>query len=241
MTGPTATADAVIENTQDQAQGLGLVNPIRIGTVLDGLNAEAVQVVMDGDQILQPISANSLVGQLIPGERVYILQIPPAGQYIIGTVRGDNRYLDGVAVDTAGTLVTTSAGTEADISQLQLTVPAWRAGHVYVVEAQIRLTFSVATDGFQITLRQDTALTGTQLATANLTGAATVTTHFLAWPIRPSTDAYNVKLFLSLIRTSGTGTLSALGTPAGTIARTWAGIKTAGARTSRAGGVWRSA
>lgn len=240
MTGPASNADATVAAVQEQAVPLGLAWQIKLGTVNDGANPAAITVQLDGDQTAVLVNASSMVGQLVPGERVYLLEVPPAGLYITGRMNGDERWLDGAVVDTAGNLVTTSGATESNITELSLTVPSWRVGHVYIVEVQMLMAFSVATDGFQVTLRRDTALTGTTLAIANFVNLATQHTPLIAWPLRPTLNEQAVDLFISVIRTSGTGTCTVSGSPGSSIARTWSGIKTANARTSRAGGVWRA-
>ena len=79
----TSTAD-LIKELKTNAERLGLTWQIRYATVLDGSVATAIVVTFDGDDASTPISAISLIGLLTAGERVTVMTVPPAGQYIIG-------------------------------------------------------------------------------------------------------------------------------------------------------------
>lgn len=243
MTTPTATAaDATVAAVQDQASPLGLAWQVKLGTVNDGSDPASVTVQMDGDQAAVLVNATSMVGQLVPGERVYLIEVPPAGLYITGRMIGEERWLDGAIVDTTGSLGVTVGAAELDIPNFKVTVPAWQPSKVYMLEVQLSLTFSVATDTFGIRIRRDTALTGTLIA-EQFAGSAVVDGSLFAWPLRPTSSERSVKLFLSVIRAAGTGTctVNGPGTVGGVIVtRVWSGIRTADAlAATKPGGIWR--
>jgi hypothetical protein len=73
-----ATAQAIVEN----AQRLGLTWTLRLATVVDGSNAGAIVATYDGDTI--PIAMTSMIGTLSVGQRVYVIQVPPSGNFITG-------------------------------------------------------------------------------------------------------------------------------------------------------------
>jgi hypothetical protein len=241
MSQPQQTVEPTVTSVAAAAAPLGLAWQMRVGTVFDGLDPAAVKIQLDGDQTGITVNATSMVGQLIGGERVYVIEVPPAGQYVVGRMFGNERWLDAAVVDTTGTLATTSAGTELNVSYFALTVPGWQSGKVYMCEAQLSLSFSVVTDTFAVRIRRDTALTGDLLAEAFISDAG-LSTPKLEWPLRPTATERNVRLFLSVIRAAGTGTCAVLGpnlSGGAVVARVWSGIRTADALTTRPGGIWR--
>lgn len=79
-------AVTAVQAAIDNAVRLGLVWRLRPGTVAgDGLAApESVPVVVDGDTA--QVRARSMVGFLAGGQRVWCVQIPPAGVYVLGVM-----------------------------------------------------------------------------------------------------------------------------------------------------------
>lgn len=74
----------------DDAVRLGLTWRLRPGTVRSSEVAapESVPVVVDGDSTL--VQARSMVGALESGQRVWCVQVPPAGIYVLGVI-GERR------------------------------------------------------------------------------------------------------------------------------------------------------
>lgn len=81
----TSAVHAVRAAIRD-AQRLGILWRLRPGTVGGNLPAqpESVPVQLDGDS--STIYARSMVGSVVPRQRVWCVQIPPAGVYIIGII-----------------------------------------------------------------------------------------------------------------------------------------------------------
>jgi hypothetical protein len=71
-------AQAVVE----RAKSLGLIWNLRMATVDDGTVAAAVTATFDGDTV--SMSMVSMAGTFVVGARVYVLIIPPAGNFIVG-------------------------------------------------------------------------------------------------------------------------------------------------------------
>jgi len=86
------TADATVEAVQTQASGLGLSWALRVGTVLFGSDPAAVILRMDGDNLAR-VNGFSMVGPLPVGMRVYVVEVPPAGQYVVGFAGGHIGYI----------------------------------------------------------------------------------------------------------------------------------------------------
>jgi len=233
---PMAVASTEAQSIVDNAQRLGLTWELRPATV-QVTGTRSVAVLYDGDTVT--ITAISLVGPLIAGMRVYVIHIPPSGNFIVGFANDDRlSWLDAAAVTTTGTLVTTVAAAESDIPQLALLVPFWQAGYVYEIITQLAITVSVTTDDFSILVRRADDLS--ILAQATFSGFDLVDTPLFGWPVLPSIDERAIGLNISIIRSAGTGAASVLGGISATRLRTWSGIRTAGALTSKPGGVWRT-
>ncbi len=82
MTAPDDTAAALIQGIKDNAQRLGLSWQLTQATVVDASSPESIVVAFDGDESLTPG-----VITMVPvsaGARVYVMQVPPAGAYIVG-------------------------------------------------------------------------------------------------------------------------------------------------------------
>lgn len=73
-------AQSIVAN----ANRLGLTWQLRLATVVDGADTSAVIALYDSDSV--NISMVSMIGALLTGMRVYVLQIPPAGNFIVGLI-----------------------------------------------------------------------------------------------------------------------------------------------------------
>lgn len=83
---PEDQSAAVIGALKNRARELGLTWDVKLATVVDGGNAAAVLATYDNDTV--PIAMVSMVGALGVDQRVYVLDIPPSGNFITGTVGG---------------------------------------------------------------------------------------------------------------------------------------------------------
>ena len=84
MTSPAGEqAAATVKAVQDNAGALGLIWKLSPGTVRGGTSPSAMVVAMDGDQDA-PVPAISLIGLITSGRRVFVLEIPGGGLYIVG-------------------------------------------------------------------------------------------------------------------------------------------------------------
>lgn len=82
MTSPDpAVGDEVarVKAIQDNAERLGLVWALRPATVT---SSSPVEAMVDGDT--QTIGMQSMMGAVYPGDRVYVIKVPPSGNFIVG-------------------------------------------------------------------------------------------------------------------------------------------------------------
>ena len=73
-------AQAVVAN----ANRLGLTWQLRLARVTEGDDPFAVSALYDGDST--EIDMVSMIGALLPDTRVYVIQVPPAGNFIVGLI-----------------------------------------------------------------------------------------------------------------------------------------------------------
>ena len=145
----TAAAKQVVAD----ARRLGLVWTMQNGTVTA---TSPVKVEMDGDNV--SILVTSMIGAVTLGLRVYVIQVPPAGNFIVGFVGAAQPALGGTRLAVSGTPAVTSGN--------GLTTPA--------AESSI---FSAWTSGFnQMTWGAGRVfrVVGVFNASNNLAGAGTV-------------------------------------------------------------------
>lgn len=123
--------------------------------------------------------------------------------------------------NTGAPIATTSAGTEMDLAKYQFTGLTLTTGRYYMLRYNITYTKTVAGDSFDFKVRVNTAVSGTQIGltgfnpTRSSTGAEeTLEFVFLG-------DSTYTSLYLSVIRSAGTGTLAYFGA-SGTLNRGWA-------------------
>lgn len=121
-------------------------------------------------------------------------------------------------VTSSTTAVVTSALVEADLpflsSQRNLQV---RAGHIYEFHVRCLTQQSVAADAFQWRCRRDVAITGTELAFQRFSnGIITALWASEFSSILEVTEDDNYPIFWSLVRISGSGTMTATPTIANT-------------------------
>lgn len=76
----TASVAALVDN----AKRLGLVWDLRLATVLDVAGSGIISGLLDGD--VATIGLTPIFGTPVAGQRVWVMSVPPAGNYIIGFV-----------------------------------------------------------------------------------------------------------------------------------------------------------
>lgn len=81
-----ADAAALIQTVQENAKRLGVSWDLTMATVVDGSDSGAISATFDADADsgAATLGLISTIGAVAPSARVYVVQIPPAGNYIIG-------------------------------------------------------------------------------------------------------------------------------------------------------------
>jgi hypothetical protein len=88
--GPDSNTAQLLQALKDNARRLGLTWQIALASVVDGDDPGAIALQFDSDDTTTP-GAISIIGYLAPGDRVYVIQVPPAGSYIVGRTTGPYR------------------------------------------------------------------------------------------------------------------------------------------------------
>lgn len=115
MTDPVANPSAplpyviatAVQEALDQSRALGLTWGLRMATVV---TAVPLTILYDADTVV--INAVSMIGTPTSGARVYVLSIPPSGNFVVGATRQLTRYI-GCNAATVGGLPVGSTGAEA--------------------------------------------------------------------------------------------------------------------------------
>ena len=102
---PDVVASAV-KQVVDDSRGLGLTWAIRLATVI---STSPLAVIYDGDAVV--MNAVSMIGPVPKARRVYVLIVPPSGNFIVGAVESSVSYgFIGANSTDNGTVCTTPAG-----------------------------------------------------------------------------------------------------------------------------------
>lgn len=152
-----------IETLVRNASRLGLTWRLRLGTVQEneGASADFLAVRMDGDE--QTIPVTSMIGAQAADTRVYVITVPPAGNYAIGWVTGDVPRYPGTRIATT-TISVDSAGftNAAEVIIASVTAPLIE-GLTYKIWFWGGLMSTAAADELQTRIREDNAA-GAQLS-----------------------------------------------------------------------------
>lgn len=112
----STAVQAVLSNPQR----LGLTWRLLLGTVATVQDANNLSVSVDGDPV--SIAAKSLIGMLAQEQRVYVIQVPPGGNFVIGYVTNLEGLNGLLPVRLVGWLVGSGAPTAG----------SWNAGDLVI-------------------------------------------------------------------------------------------------------------
>ncbi len=214
---PAETAEATAAAVADRGKSLGLTWGLRLATVVDGANTQAVLATYDGDDT--PIGMVSMVGTLPAAARVYAMQVPPGGNFIIADTGAPAGYM-GANTTNNGT-VATGTGTEQAVPSVNwdneptYVFPPGRMFEMTVVGGAFS---SVATaQAANIRIRKGAqTIVGTVLGTwehiapAGFNGAA-ISFTYITYVKNSTTSAVSTKLSLSIQRILGAANYSLYG------------------------------
>jgi hypothetical protein len=152
-----------IQEMVSQGRSLGITWSLRLGTVAQAqgivdIGGQVVTVVLDGDTV--PMTVDNMTGQPVAtNDRVVTVQIPPAGNFIIGsptigrpvgcTARGNAQSIpNNVGTNfTWDTVSFDSGGFAGTVPFTSFTVPTGLGG-VYAVSARMGMTGAGGTRNF---------------------------------------------------------------------------------------------
>ena len=119
--------NAGVQELVRTAGRLGLTWSLRIGTVTEATSINSMLVLLDADT--QSIAVVSMIGGVAVDDRVYVISVPPAGNFAVGAV---SRFYPGQRIATS--IVTSpSAGFTTTEVQLMTVVAALVEGFRYKI------------------------------------------------------------------------------------------------------------
>jgi len=185
----------------DNANRLGLTWRLSIGTVMEASSSNRLLVILDGDEA--EISVTSMMGEVTVGRRVYVVSIPPSGNYVIGSV---SQIFPGQRIATT-TETTISAGftTETIINTVTAELVS---GRTYAIGLFTGIVSTIAGDNAEYRIRED-SVAGTQLQVIRRDLLATNITEVVFLYAQYTAVATGSKTFVGTgFRQAGTGTLT---------------------------------
>jgi hypothetical protein len=187
----------------EQAKRLGLTWGLRMGTVTGTTGTSQFQVRMDRDTVSIPVT--SMTGPVLLNDRVYILSIPPSGNFLIGTV---TRIFPGQRIATSTR--TASVGTFTAETVIDTLVAPLITGKTYMLTWYGRLFKDVADGIARFRIRED-SISGTVLAISQLYTTVTINQSFpTIIKVQYTAVATGDKTFVTTAnRQTGTGNLTA--------------------------------
>lgn len=126
---------------------------------------------------------------------------------------------------TSSPIATTSGTTELDMPKYAMTGLTIVTNRYYMYRANITFTKTVSSDGFDFRLRANTAVSGSLIGQTGFQPTDSLSGGDLTYEFMFKGDASYTALYLSVVRSSGTGTLSYSGAQTGSgplLYRSWA-------------------
>lgn len=156
------------------------------------------------------------------------LQLDSGSLFTIDGRTAPRGWLQGANITTGNMTAAVSAETDAPTAALNVNVTS---GQAYMMHLVCRANLSDMTQAYEVRVRRDTALTGTQIGVYQMTNVGSAAAG--VWPVVISLPwlsaaTENLKLFFSVIRTSAAGTIQLIGSPGGVVERAWKGFEHVG-------------
>lgn len=214
---PAETAEATAAAVAERGKSLGLTWGLRLATVVDGTNPQAVLATYDGDDT--PIDMVSMIGTLPASARVYAMQVPPGGNFIIADTGAPAGFL--AANTTNNGTVATGTGTEQAVpsanwdNEPTFVFPPGRMFEVNVVGGAFNSLGTAQAANIRVREGAQT-IVGTVLGTwehispAGYLGAA-ISFTYITYIKNSRTSVVSTKLSLTIQRILGAGSYSLYG------------------------------
>lgn len=216
MTSPhEISSEAAVQALVNNAERLGLTWDLKPATVQ---RSNPLEILMDGDDA--NIGATSMIGPVGPGQRVYVLVVPPSGLFVVGVPGLPSVSCLDSQVLLSG-VVAGSSGLEVAIASASFSKePAFifAPGLVYELILVTGAFPSAATDSVTaVRIRKGSATTsGTQYAFWQIPLASSEASNLcshthIAWVKNGSTGGIETKLSITNARVNGAASTSLFG------------------------------
>jgi hypothetical protein len=135
-----------VQTLVDTSTRLGLTWQLRLATVTSSIDSDRMRARVDGDEAV--VTVTSVIGAVSPGDRVYVVSIPPAGNYAIGFAGvSPHRQIFNIQT-SASTSVSTVYANLSNIAGTAFTAPG---SGIVTIHYTARLGNTLATGGAAIT------------------------------------------------------------------------------------------
>lgn len=194
-----------VSSLVESAKRLGLTWRMTLGTVTEATSANSLKVQLDGDTA--SIVTVSIIGSRVIGTRVYVITVPPAGNYVIGQVAAYTPEPTPTRISTV--LRTSASGAFTAETVVDTIVASLIANRTCRVVWYGRVQSTVADGYARGRIRENSALgTARQTQQAPTTIAAGQSQQLMMmFEYTPTVD--ETKTFVATItRQAGTGSLS---------------------------------
>lgn len=192
-----------VQTIAENAKRLGLTWRLTLGTVIEVVDANLSLVRLDGDTA--SIGAISMIGSPVVSSRVYVITIPPAANYVVGSV---STFYPGQRIAT--TTRTANSGTFTAETVIDSVTASLITGKTYKVVFYGRFFKDVADGIIRARIRED-SISGTELAITQLYSATVINQSFPIYiEVLYTAVATGDKTFVATgARQTGTGNVTA--------------------------------
>lgn len=166
-------AEAAVQAVLADPSRLGLTWDLRPGTVQ---SPTPPTVVLDGDTA--GIVVTSMIGPVAQGDRVYVLEIPPSGNFIVGATATPTASLAGNTIGSAYF----SGGTTAGSTGAEAALGAWTSSSPFVIAGN-RVVQLTLTTGY---LTNSAAVSAQVILVRKVVGSTVATALLSAQPAIPA-------------------------------------------------------
>lgn len=208
MTSPALPVSELLPALVDKARSLGLTWGLR-PAVISNVDGSITKAIYDGDTTA--IRVTSLVGALAPGQRVMVMFVPPAGNYVIGSL---SNHVPGAVIARADR-ATSSSATTTELAVVRLSkVPVISGLGYQITSSNLILDSTVDGDTVLARLRFTDNGVDADLADVLFGGVKSVSAASSGQVVLPilrnyyPTTTHMLSLLLTIGREAGSGNVS---------------------------------
>jgi hypothetical protein len=154
----------------------------------------------------------------------------PSGHKVTADEYARNIPIKAVLLTNTAAIATTSGTTELDLSKYAMTGLSLTTGRYYMLRYNVTYTKTVAADTFDLKVRANTAVSGTQIGQSGINPTQGNAGADWTFEFMFKGDSSYTAIYFSIVRTGGTGTFTYYGAVPATplLYRSWATLNDMG-------------